>query len=55
MKRLLCGAALAAALLVSATPSSAQVVNLTATLTGGEETTATPGVPAPRLRIPQLA
>ena len=25
-------------------PSSAQVVNLTATLTGGEETTATPGV-----------
>jgi hypothetical protein len=44
MKRLLCGAAVAAALLISATPSSAQVVNLTATLTGAEETTATPGV-----------
>lgn len=44
MKRLLCGAAVAAALLISATPSSAQVVNMTATLTGGEETTATPGV-----------
>jgi hypothetical protein len=29
---------------MSATPSSAQVVNMTATLTGGEETTATPGV-----------
>ena len=29
MKRLLCGAAVAAALLISATPSSAQVVNLT--------------------------
>jgi hypothetical protein len=35
---------MAAALLISATPSSAQVVNMTATLTGGEETTATPGV-----------
>jgi hypothetical protein len=44
MKRLLCGAAVAAALLFSATPSSAQVVNMTATLGGGEETTATPGV-----------
>lgn len=44
MKRLLCGAAVAAALLISATPSSAQVVNMTAVLTGGEETTATPGV-----------
>ena len=44
MKRLLCGAAVAAALLISATPSSAQVVNMTATLTGGEETTATAGV-----------
>jgi|SRR5688572_15944512 len=44
MKRLLCGAAVAAALLLSATPSSAQVVNMTATLTGAEETTATPGV-----------
>ena len=44
MKRLLCGAAVAAALLISATPSSAQVVNMTATLTGAEETTATPGV-----------
>jgi hypothetical protein len=44
MKRLLCGAAVAAALLISATPSSAQVVNMTATLTGSEETTATPGV-----------
>lgn len=44
MTRLLCGAAVAAALLISATPSSAQVVNMTATLTGGEETTATPGV-----------
>jgi hypothetical protein len=44
MKRLLCGAAAAAALFFSATPSSAQVVNMTATLSGGEETTATPGV-----------
>jgi hypothetical protein len=44
MKRLLCGAAVAAALLISATPSSAQVVTMTATLTGAEETTATPGV-----------
>lgn len=44
MKRLLCGAAVAAAMLFSATPSSAQVVNMTATLTGGEETTATAGV-----------
>ncbi len=44
MKRLLCGAAVAAALLISATPSSAQVVTLTATLGGAEETTATPGV-----------
>ena len=44
MKRLLCGAAVAAALLISATPSSAQVVNMIATLSGGEETTATPGV-----------
>jgi hypothetical protein len=44
MKRLLCGAAVAAASLISATSSSAQVVNLTATLTGAEETTATPGV-----------
>jgi hypothetical protein len=44
MKRLLCGAAVAAALLISATPSFAQVVNLAATLSGGEETTATPGV-----------
>jgi hypothetical protein len=44
MKRLLCGAAVAAALLISATPSSAQVVNMTATLTGAEETTSTPGV-----------
>jgi CHRD domain len=44
MKRLLCGAAVAAALIISATPSSAQVVNMTATLTGAEETTATPGV-----------
>jgi hypothetical protein len=44
MKRLLCGAAVAAALLISARPSSAQVVNMTATLGGGEETTATPGV-----------
>jgi CHRD domain-containing protein len=44
MKRLLCGAAVAAALLISATPSSAQVYNMTATLTGAEETTATPGV-----------
>lgn len=44
MKRLLCGAAVAAALLLSATPSSAQVVAMTATLGGGEETTATPGV-----------
>ena len=44
MKRLLCGAAVAAAMLISATPSAAQVVNMTATLTGAEETTATPGV-----------
>lgn len=44
MKRLLCGAAVTAALLISATPSSAQVVNLTAILGGAEETTATPGV-----------
>jgi hypothetical protein len=43
MKRLLCGAAVAAALLISATPSSAQVVTLTATLNGGEETPA-PGL-----------
>lgn len=44
MKRLFCGAAVAAAWLISATPSAAQVVNLTATLGGAEETTATPGV-----------
>ena len=44
MKRLLCGAAVAAALLISAPPSFAQVVNMTATLTGAGETTATPGV-----------
>ena len=44
MKRLLCGAAVAATLLISATPSAAQVVNMTATLGGAEETTATPGV-----------
>jgi hypothetical protein len=44
MKRLLCGAAVAAALIISARPSSAQVVNMTATLTGAEETTSTPGV-----------
>src|SRR5262245_51161126 len=44
MKRLLCGAAVAATLLISATPSSAQVVNMPATLTGAEETTATAGV-----------
>ena len=43
MKRLLCGAAVAAALLISATPSSAQVVNMTAILSGGEETPA-PGL-----------
>jgi CHRD domain len=44
MKRLLCGAAVAAALLFSATSSSAQaVVTMSATLTGGEETPA-PGV-----------
>jgi|SRR5688572_6250546 len=43
MKRLLCGAAVAAALLISATPSSAQVVNMTATLSPGEETPA-PGL-----------
>jgi CHRD domain len=43
MKRLLCGAAVAAALLISATPSFAQVVNMTATLGGGEETPA-PGL-----------
>jgi hypothetical protein len=42
MKRLLCGAAVTA-LLASATPSSAQVVNMTATLSGGEETPA-PGI-----------
>src|SRR5262245_58052504 len=36
MKRLLCGAAVAAALLY-ATPSSAQVVTMTANLNGGEE------------------
>jgi CHRD domain-containing protein len=44
MKRFLCGAAVAAAWLISATPSSAQVVNMTATLGGAEETTATPGL-----------
>ena len=44
MKRLFCGAAVAAALLISASPSSAQVVNMVATLSPGEETTATPGV-----------
>ena len=44
MKRLFCGAAVAAALLISASTSSAQVVNMVATLSGGEETTATPGV-----------
>ena len=44
MKRLLCGAAVAATLLISATPSAAQVVNMTATLGGAEETTATPGL-----------
>ena len=38
MTRLFCGAAVAAALLISATPSSAQVVTMTATLNGGEET-----------------
>lgn len=43
MKRLLCGAAAAAALLISAPPSFAQVVNMTATLSGGEETPA-PGL-----------
>ena len=43
MTRLLCGAAVAAALLTSATPSSAQVVNMTATLSPGEETPA-PGI-----------
>jgi CHRD domain len=44
MKRLLCGAAVAAASLLSAIPSSAQaVVTMSATLTGGEETPA-PGV-----------
>jgi hypothetical protein len=43
MKGLLCGAAVAAALLISATPSSAQVVTMTATLGGGEETPA-PGL-----------
>jgi len=37
MKRLLCGAAVAAALLVSVTPASAQVATMTATLSGGEE------------------
>lgn len=42
MTRLLCGAAVAAALLISATPSSAQtsVVTMTANLNGGEETPA---------------
>ena len=44
MKRLFCGAAIAAALLISASPSSAQVVNMVATLGGAEETTNTPGV-----------
>ena len=43
MKRLFCGAAVAAALLISAPPSSAQVVNMTATLSPGEETPA-PGL-----------
>ena len=43
MKRLFCGAAVAAALLISASPSSAQVVNMTATLSPGEETPA-PGL-----------
>jgi hypothetical protein len=43
MKGLFCGAAVAAALLISATPSSAQVVTMTATLGGGEETPA-PGL-----------
>jgi hypothetical protein len=43
MKRLFCGAAVAA-FLISASPASAQVVNMVATLTGAEETTATPGV-----------
>jgi hypothetical protein len=43
MKRLLCGAAVAAALIISATPSFAQVVNMTATLSPGEETPA-PGI-----------
>jgi hypothetical protein len=43
MKRFLCGAAVAAALLFSATPSFAQVVNMAATLGGGEETPA-PGL-----------
>jgi hypothetical protein len=38
MKRLFCGAAVAAAWLISATPSAAQVVNMTATLSPGEET-----------------
>ena len=38
MTRLFCGAVVAAALLFSATPSSAQVVTMTATLSGGEET-----------------
>jgi hypothetical protein len=37
MKRLLCGAAVAAALLLSAAPSSAQVVTMTANMNGGEE------------------
>jgi hypothetical protein len=42
MTRLLCGAAVAAALLISATSSSAQspVVTMTANLNGGEETPA---------------
>jgi hypothetical protein len=44
MKRLLCGTAVAAAMLIAATPSSAQsVVTMSATLNGGEETPA-PGL-----------
>lgn len=43
MKRLFCGAAVAAAVLISASPSFAQVFNMTATLSGGEETPA-PGL-----------
>jgi len=38
MKRLLCGAAVTAVLLLSAASASAQVVTMTATLSGGEET-----------------